>query len=383
MTRKRCLAILLLILGLISTSKIWAQVTISYTQVDDAYELLATSSHIIPVYVRVRFDSLTNLEPDRELPVMVLLEPGATDVPLMMLTPTTETGRRAYSINYLVARGNPLTAEHDQSTRYLFPFAHGTKRRLSQGFHGEFTHQGENEYAVDFEMPEGTEVYAARGGLVAEVKEESTAGGTGVNYTSLANRILILHEDGSLGNYVHLRFTGAVVEPGDRVEAGDLIGYSGNTGRSTGPHLHFDVRLPMPDATMQSVPFVFAGDNGEPVQPVEGYFYYSYHPGGEPFEAVIGRELKMSDYAEYAEPLPATNEVEVNVEQIDRTYLVFVQNGTTEEQEIAFELDLVGLSSDQGTEFLLTVEPLTERLATIMRPDPGAGRLRYRIRLRH
>ena len=55
------------------------------------------------------------------------------------------------------------------------------------------------------------------------------------------NKILILHNDGTFADYSHLKYNGAVVKKGEVVKKGQLIGYSGETGFSSGPHLHFAV----------------------------------------------------------------------------------------------------------------------------------------------
>jgi len=77
-----------------------------------------------------------------------------------------------------------------------------------------------------------------------EVKEGSNKGCPDPSCKSLANYVLVLHDDGSIASYVHLKHKGALVSVGDRVEAGQDIGLSGNTGWSRGAHLHFSVYVP-------------------------------------------------------------------------------------------------------------------------------------------
>jgi murein DD-endopeptidase MepM/ murein hydrolase activator NlpD len=350
---------------------------------DGTIMLKASSSHVIPVYLSVDLPRLVNLEADVTLPFGIQLDPGATDQDLFLLRPTTNRGQLGYGISYSFARGNPYTADHDDDHLYLFPFEHGTKRRLSQGFGGRFSHYGENEYAVDFEMPEGTPILAARGGVVAEVKEDSTTGGRSMAYSASGNYVLIAHSDGSFGNYVHLQPDGAVVEPGDSVEEGDLIGYSGNTGRSSGPHLHFDVRIPQPNGRMQSIPFLFRGDGGSAEEPIEGRFYYSYHPGGAEFVPILGRDIEITDYADYAVTVEAGDGVEIRIEQIDLTFLVFVQNQRDRKSDVELQFQLTGMQSAAGPSLVLEVPAQTELLATILRPVPGATRIQYGYSIRY
>ncbi len=108
--------------------------------------------------------------------------------------------------------------------------------------HGDFL-----KHAVDFVVPEGTEVLAACKGKVSGVHIDSDEGGVSDKYRAdpwgFVNWITIDHENGEFSQYFHLRHGGSCVEVGQEVEAGEVIGYSGNTGLSTGPHLHFHVAV--------------------------------------------------------------------------------------------------------------------------------------------
>jgi murein DD-endopeptidase MepM/ murein hydrolase activator NlpD len=97
--------------------------------------------------------------------------------------------------------------------------------RLTQRLHG---HNG-----VDFGTPRGTPVHAAANGTVIIVRNTGWNGGYG-------NYIVVTHPNGTQTLYAHL--TNAIVAPGQAVTQGQTIGYSGNTGKSTGAHLHFEVR---------------------------------------------------------------------------------------------------------------------------------------------
>jgi murein DD-endopeptidase MepM/ murein hydrolase activator NlpD len=95
---------------------------------------------------------------------------------------------------------------------------------------------------------------------VVRAIEHFKEGGTEERLKKRANAIFILHEDGTIARYLHLKQGGANVEVGDRVAVGDLIGFSGNTGYSQSPHLHFDVFSVDEDLEWQTVDVRFATD---------------------------------------------------------------------------------------------------------------------------
>jgi murein DD-endopeptidase MepM/ murein hydrolase activator NlpD len=104
------------------------------------------------------------------------------------------------------------------------------------------SHTGYLEYAEDYDCPEGQEIHAARGGRVVFLKNDSNEGGVlDKKYWNSGNRIVIEHENGEYTAYEHLRYQGAIVSLSQRVEQDEIIGYTGNTGYSSCPHLHFEV----------------------------------------------------------------------------------------------------------------------------------------------
>ena len=155
--------------------------------------------------------------------------------------------------------GNSKTAYHDSSYVYSLPIRKGKRVRISQGFNGKQSHSStESKYAIDFDIPVGSKVYAAREGIVVYTLDQFTKSG-GKTYVKKANKIVILHSDGTFAAYSHLQYKGTLVKKGERVERGQHIGYSGNTGFSRGPHLHFAVRLPQDIC----VPIYFEGYEGQ------------------------------------------------------------------------------------------------------------------------
>jgi murein DD-endopeptidase MepM/ murein hydrolase activator NlpD len=118
------------------------------------------------------------------------------------------------------------------------PFACGRIYPVSQG-HDTGSHKYNDTYAWDFRMPEGTPIVAARDGLVRLARGDSTEGGCDEKLAPKANYVVVSHGDGLETQYLH--FSAVVVKPGERVKQGQLLGFSGSTGWSCGPHLHFKV----------------------------------------------------------------------------------------------------------------------------------------------
>jgi murein DD-endopeptidase MepM/ murein hydrolase activator NlpD len=134
--------------------------------------------------------------------------------------------------------GSPVT-ENTDTYVYNLPYKEGAAYRVVQGYGGLFSHK--NIAALDFSMPEGTPVCAAREGVVYSYKDDSDKGGPFPKYKNSANYIMIKHNDGSIGCYWHLQKGGIKIKKG-AVARGEVIGYSGSTGFVWKPHLHFSVK---------------------------------------------------------------------------------------------------------------------------------------------
>ena len=127
----------------------------------------------------------------------------------------------------------------DTSYVYSLPYEEGSSHLIVQGYFGIFSHQ--ERAALDFKMKRGTNIVAVRDGVVIRVKEDGSKGGWSKKYRSQGNNIVIQHGDNSRSGYWHLQKDGALVNVGDTVKQGQVIGLSGKTGFAATPHLHFIV----------------------------------------------------------------------------------------------------------------------------------------------
>lgn len=144
-----------------------------------------------------------------------------------------------FSYNVFYVFGDVNAKPSNPEEIYWLPFATNHSESIYQGYNGKFSHQ--NSYSLDFSHKLNSEVYAARSGKVVITKSDSDQSCLTKDCAKYNNKIIILHDDGTFAEYVHLKKNGSIVKEGDDIQQGQLIGYSGNTGWSKGPHLHFSV----------------------------------------------------------------------------------------------------------------------------------------------
>ena len=208
---------------------------------DGSIQLIAFNKGYCPLTVILDFDKLKNVKVKQSLPIKKVVLNGEEGTILATLTPEKNKSSE-YNIQMAYFLGNTKKTIHDDNYVYLLPFEKGKKCVIGQGYNGKYSHTGLN--AIDFDMKVGTKVCASRPGTVIAVKEDSDTGCKTAKCKAHANYVLIYHEDGTFASYVHLKKDGAAVETGEQVRAGQVIGLSGNTGWSSGPHLHFEVYIP-------------------------------------------------------------------------------------------------------------------------------------------
>lgn len=214
-----------------------------------------------PLQVQLSVGSSTrNMDAWPSLPVTYVLEPEKRQL-LTQLQAIDANAPMIRDLQSLRIPGDPHAIPEDLT--YSLPIDENSRWELGQEFNGEYSHHDEqNRYAVDFIVPIGTPVLAARAGVVMETIANYDTGGQNAKiYADRANFIRILHDDGSMALYAHLKGNGILVSTGQRVGLGEPIGYSGNTGFSSGPHLHFVLQINT-GMRLVSIPFQMVGPQG-------------------------------------------------------------------------------------------------------------------------
>lgn len=220
----------------------------------DRTRFFVENTEFCEVTVTFEFAS-SNLTSEVKLPYTATFAPQTTTEALSV-SPIEEGKPWQYSYTSHYKLGSH-TAKHDDSCVYQLPYSPGRDYIVTQAYNGGYSHKGANKYAIDWKMPEGTTVLAARAGTVVKIRSDSDLGGPSIDFDKHNNYVLIRHDDGTLAHYCHLQKHGNLVNIGDRVVAGQPIARSGNTGFSSGPHLHFCVFKTISGKQRASLPVKF------------------------------------------------------------------------------------------------------------------------------
>jgi hypothetical protein len=236
----------------------------------------AHNGYHAPVEIQLEFTDITGVSfPDPDKVLHWVIDPRS-DLVLLNLRVLEEAAAPEVHYRYEYMPGDPA-ASHQAAAGYQAPFSMGLDFPITQAYPDTVTHQTlDSRYAVDIAMPIGTNVLAARDGVVVEVAADNYRGGLDrLRDGPAANMVRILHQDGTFSLYAHLNWNSIRVLPGDRVTVGQYIADSGNTGFSSGPHLHFSVQRNA-GLAIESVPLVFKGSRANNVVPVSGDVLIAY-----------------------------------------------------------------------------------------------------------
>jgi murein DD-endopeptidase MepM/ murein hydrolase activator NlpD len=243
----------------------------------------ARNHYAVPIVLRWSFPTYSNVAPVTSVEGVIVLPPAnkpsgqgeAVALAEMEIVDTTLPYRR--ELTFRAKFGDPRARPAPYA--YRLPYPTGLTFSVLQGFHGAFSHRGSNEFAVDFDCPVATPVLAARDGMVVAYNAAAQGAGTTPDFLDYkrTNFVLVAHDDGTIGEYMHLSPSGIEVKPGQRVARGERLALSGNTGFSSTPHLHFQVMTAGEDgASVQSFPFQIASKPKRVEEPLQGRRYSAW-----------------------------------------------------------------------------------------------------------
>jgi len=240
----------------------------------DGVALIAQNTFFAPIHIAFTLRPIENVSVDTPRSGLDVLPPRG-ELELVFVRKSAAEVDMRFDSEFQFIPGEP-TATHMPDQPYRLPYALSSAVRVSQAFPDKKTHRDlGSQYAVDFVMPIGTDVFAARDGVVIEVASDFFENGTDfATDAPRANVVRVLHDDGTMALYVHLNWNSIRVVPGQHVRRGEYLADSGNTGFSTGPHLHFVVQR-NDGGQLVSVPVEFASPAG-PVTLVAGKTYTAY-----------------------------------------------------------------------------------------------------------
>ncbi|WP_232526261.1 peptidoglycan DD-metalloendopeptidase family protein [Lysobacter capsici] len=226
----------------------------------DRYLAWADNSLSGPVEVQLDFTHSNNIAGNPSLPANATVDARGSAV-VAVLSAQDPTRGGDFELTMRSVPGDPRARA--RNVEYLLPLQQ-QQFRIDQGYGGHFSHtEPEHRYAIDFAADIGTPVLAARDGVVMQVESDFDKAGLNLEkFGDRANFVRILHDDGTMALYAHLKAdNGVIVRVGQRVRAGQQIGLSGNTGFSTGPHLHFAVQINR-GMRLESIPVRINGPQG-------------------------------------------------------------------------------------------------------------------------
>lgn len=212
-----------------------------------------------PIEVMLRAETDVPLASDPPLPARATV-PARGSTLLARIGSADPARGGQFRLGLETVPGDPSARPRD--VEYGYPLKTEVLR-VGQGYGGAFSHtDAQNRYAIDLAAPIGTAVVAARDGVVMQVESDFDKAGLNLEkYGGRANFVRIVHDDGTMAVYAHLKSGGALARVGQRVRRGQTIGLSGNTGFSGGPHLHFAVQVNR-GMRLESIPFRMFGPQG-------------------------------------------------------------------------------------------------------------------------
>lgn len=233
---------------------------IKITQTKDNNKIYFYLENNNSFHIHINYDAnLSNIQTNQTFP-FVKVCPPKSKTPLFTLE--LLEGKKPIFKGSYQWKALLENAKHDDAYLYRLPFATNRRIGITQGFNESFSHFGISKYAVDFDMREGDKIYAMRDGIIIDTKDDSNLHGQSKGFVEYANFIKVKHEDNTFCTYSHLKKDGVFVKIGDKIQRGDIIGLSGNTGYTNGPHLHIVVYKEFINQPRESIPIKFKTKEG-------------------------------------------------------------------------------------------------------------------------
>jgi len=239
-------------------------------------QLTAHNQFYAPVEIILEIENIRGLQFPHSDDDLRWVVPARSDLPLISLDFLEHGSAPLFEYRFQYLAGDP-DSQHRPPVAYRAPFAISTNYPVTQAYPEVATHTTPDSFhAIDIAMPIGTDIFAARDGVVFDVASNNFRGGLDPERDGpSANVVRILHDDGTYAIYAHLNTNSIRVRPGDHVQRGQYIADSGNTGFSSGPHLHFAV-VRNAGMEIQSLPVLFAGAQADTVMPAAGMVLTAY-----------------------------------------------------------------------------------------------------------
>ena len=356
------------------------EVTVTYEQLKEekGFVFYAENTALIPYYIQFNFSELVNLMASEDIKTYIpTIFPGQK-VEVLQLK-VKEAGKSSkFNFNYLFTIGNTQVAP-DLDHAYWLPYQHAKRVKVGQGYNGPGTHKGVN--AIDFNLQIGDTVYATRDGVAFDLKEDSNVGGYDISFDKKGNYLSVYHSDGTYAKYVHLNKNGVLVKKGEKLKAGQPIAISGNTGYSSGPHLHL-VIYHNDQFQNKSLAVKYLNRKEEAFIPTSGQAYYGYHTGKGAFSVEDETTFDLESYQKYRKPSKLNNEVKVDTEQYGDYVIVFSDNGYNKDFNGQLQVELQNMESTEPLPLDFRSPARSKIYLTTLRPVDPSQEYSYRLSIK-